>query len=109
MSFWRQFATTWCLLGAILLRPGASVCAAQDRTMVVFDRDMSPAAGATVIVTTGRLVARAEDAFMPLRLFADRGLTRRTTNAAYRLAKLTLFDGPQENWLRVANHELFGH
>jgi hypothetical protein len=56
-----------------------------------------------------RLVARGEDQFVPLRLFRDEGKLRRGTNAAYRLLKLALFDDPQENWFRVANHEVFGH
>jgi hypothetical protein len=46
---------------------------------------------------------------VPLRLFADEGKLRRATNATYRLLKLGLFDDPQENWFRVANHEVFGH
>jgi hypothetical protein len=70
---------------------------------------MSPAAGATATVALGRLLARVEDRFVPLRLLTERGKLRRATNASYRLAKLALFDDPQDNWLRVANHELFGH
>ena len=70
---------------------------------------MSPAAGATVTNAVARLLARGEDQFVPLRLFRDEGKLRRGTNAAYRLLKLGLFDDPQENWFRVANHEVFGH
>jgi hypothetical protein len=70
---------------------------------------MTAAAGATVTNAVGRLAARAEDRFIPLRLFEERGKLRRGANATYRLAKLVLFDEPQENWFRVANHELFGH
>lgn len=70
---------------------------------------MSPAAGASATVTVGRIIAGIEDRFVPLRLFEEQGKLRRVTNATYRLAKLELFDDPQENWLRVANHELFGH
>ena len=78
-------------------------------TPLLVDRDLSPAAGATVTIALGRLVAHGEDRFIPLRLFEDRGKLRRGANATYRLAKLALFDEPQENWFRVANHELFGH
>ena len=70
---------------------------------------MTPGAGATLTIGVARLVARTEDQFVPLRLFDDEGKLRRGTNAAYRLFKLALFDDPQENWLRVANHEVFGH
>jgi hypothetical protein len=70
---------------------------------------MSPGAGATVTNGVARLVAYGEDQFVPVRLFSDEGKLRRGTNAGYRLLKLALFDDPQENWLRVANHEVFGH
>jgi hypothetical protein len=78
-------------------------------TPLLIDRAMSPGAGATVTNSVARLVARGEDQFVPLRLFRDEGKLRRGTNAAYRLLKLALFDDPQENWFRVANHEVFGH
>src|SRR4029453_1574356 len=83
--------------------------AAPPPTPLLIDRAMSPGAGATVTNGVARLLARAEDQFMPLRLFRDEGKLRRGTNAAYRLLKLGLFDDPQENWFRVANHEVFGH
>lgn len=78
-------------------------------TLVLIDRDMTPGAGATVVNAAGRLAAHVEDRFVPLRLFDERGTVRRAANATYRLTKLALFDEPQENWLRVANHEVFGH
>jgi hypothetical protein len=78
-------------------------------TPLLVDRAMSPGAGATVTNGVARLVADGEDQFVPLRLFADEGKLRRATNAGYRLLKLGLFDDPQENWFRVANHEVFGH
>jgi hypothetical protein len=56
-----------------------------------------------------RLLARGEERFVPLRLFSDDGKLRHGANAAYRLLKVGLFDDPQENWFRVANHEVFGH
>ena len=78
-------------------------------TPLFVDRYMSPAAGATATIAVGRLVAHGEDRFVPLRLFEDKGKLRHAANATYRLAKLALFDEPQENWFRVANHEVFGH
>ena len=93
--------------------PCAGVASAQPQepmpTPVLFDRDMTAGAGATVTIALGRLVAHAEDRFVPLKLFEERGRLRRGANATYRLAKLALFDEPQENWFRVANHEVFGH
>jgi hypothetical protein len=55
------------------------------------------------------LVAQIGNRYVPIRLFDERGKWRQSANATYRLGKLVLFDEPQENWLRVANHEVFGH
>jgi hypothetical protein len=78
-------------------------------TPVLFDRQMTAGAGATVIVGTGDAIARAEEAAVPARLLAEQGVARRSANMAYRLVRLLYFDLPQEEWLGVANHEVFGH
>ena len=82
---------------------------ATSATPVLLDPDMTAGAGATVTNAVARLVAGAEDRLVPLRLFEERGRLRQSANAAYRFTKLALFDEPQENWFRVANHEVFGH
>jgi len=109
----RQIGTHSCALGLAVSLLWVNVSAAQSSaaipTTVLVDRDMSPTAGAIATVAVGRILASVEDRFVPLRLFEEQGRLRRATNATYRLAKLTLVDDPQENWLRVANHELFGH
>jgi hypothetical protein len=99
-----------CLAVSLLYAKAASAQpAAPPPAPVLFDRAMTPGAGASVTNSVARLLARGEDQFVPLRLFRDEGTLRRATNAAYRLVKLGLVDDPQENWFRVANHELFGH
>src|SRR5258705_7006763 len=109
----RHIRTHGCALGLALSLFRANISEAQSaagpRAAILIDRDMSPAAGASATVTVGRIVASVEDRFVPLHLFDEQGRLRRATNATYRLAKLALFDDPQENWLRVANHEVFGH
>jgi hypothetical protein len=79
------------------------------RTVIFVDPGMTAGAGATFMNATARLVAGVEDRIVPIRLFEERGKLRRSANATYRLAKLALFDEPQENWFRVVNHEVFGH
>jgi hypothetical protein len=81
----------------------------QTTTPVLFDRDMTVGAGATVTDAVGQALAEVEDAFIPPRLFAEHEMPRRTANIAYRLLKLGFFDLPQEQLLWVANHEVFGH
>jgi hypothetical protein len=97
----------------VVLLAGTTGPAAQSPvpagTTVLIDRDMTAGAGATVTNAAGRLAADVEDRFVPLRLFDEHGRMRRAVNATYRLTKLTLLDEPQENWFRVANHEVFGH
>jgi hypothetical protein len=46
---------------------------------------------------------------VPVRLFDERGVPRRTANIGYRLLKFVYFDQAQEQWLAVVNHEVFGH
>ena len=99
----------WLMWLALALCDTSVSYAQSTPTPLLVDRDMSPAAGATATIAVGRLVAHGEDRFVPLRLFEDKGKLRHAANATYRLAKLALFDEPQENWFRVANHELFGH
>jgi hypothetical protein len=97
----------------VVLLVGTTGPAAQSAvsagTPVLIDRGITAGAGATITNAAGRLAADVEGRFVPLRLFEERGKVRRAVNATYRLAKLALFDEPQENWLRVANHEVFGH
>ena len=112
MSIDRRKMARWLICVAVSLscaKTAGAQPAAPPPTPLLIDRDMLPGPGATVTNGLARLLADGEDLFVPLRLFTDEGKLRRGTNAAYRLLKLGLFDDPQENWLRVANHEVFGH
>lgn len=98
------------MLVAAIGAAGASPAAAQQlASEVLVDRDMTVGAGATVGATIGGLVAHAEDATVPHRLFAEEGTSRRTANFAYRFLKFVFFDTPQEHLLLVFDHEVFGH
>ncbi len=87
----------------------ASVAAAQVTSAVLLDRDLSVGAGATVSTTLGEAIARAQAAIVPDRIFAERGVPRRTANISYRLLKQLFLDAPQERLLLVLTHEVFGH
>lgn len=76
---------------------------------VLVDRDLTVAAGATLSRAAGEIVERLEDRIVPGAILEERGVPRRSINIGYRTLKLFLFDRPQEEWLMVANHELFGH
>ena len=92
----------------------ASVCAAPAVAQTppvpaVVDPDLTVGAGATLANAAGESVAMLEGLVVPDRLFDERGAGRRGANIAYRVTRLLLFDIPQERWLLVANHEVFGH
>jgi hypothetical protein len=97
---------------ATVLTCASRVCAqpaAPPLTPVLVDKVMTAGAGATLTNAAARLVAGIEGRYIPIRLLEDGGRLRHGVNATYRLGKLVLFDEPQENWFRVANHEVFGH
>jgi len=83
--------------------------AAGQLAPALVDRDLSVAAGATLVNAAGDIAEQLEMRYVPSQLFEERGAARRGANIAYRVTRLLLFDRPQEEWLRVANHEVFGH
>lgn len=86
-----------------------STTAASAQTPLLVDRSLTVGAGASIATVAADAIAGAEELVVPPRLFDERGVTRRTANIAYRVLRYTLFDLPQERWIRVANHEVFGH
>ena len=95
----------------------AAICAAQTPPVLarqftspaLVDRDLTIGAGATIGAALGEALARAGDAVIPHRVLAERGPLRRSTNVTFRLLKVAFVDAPQEAFVQVATHELFGH
>jgi hypothetical protein len=111
LARWRRYRPKYRLLLTALACVFAvpSTCPGQTTSPILIDRHMTVGAGAAVAGTVGGLVAAAEDSIVPHRLFGESGAARRTANVLYRLLKFTYFDMPQEQFLLVANHEVFGH
>jgi hypothetical protein len=97
------------VLCVVVLAGSALAGQTTTTTPVLFDPDMTVGAGATISAAVGEAIAEAESEVVPVRLLAERGVGRRAANMAYRVAKLWLFDLPQERWIMVVNHEVFGH
>ena len=76
---------------------------------IVFDSYMTPAAGAETLLTLQHLTAAAEDRWLPLKLGEERSRIRHTLGILYRTAKVLALDVPQDHFLMVAAHEVFGH
>jgi hypothetical protein len=97
------------VLAAAIGGAASSAAAQQLASEALFDPHSTVGSGATISATLGALVAHAEEASIPDRLFGEPGAPRRTANVTYRFLKHVFFDTPQEQLLLVFNHEVFGH
>jgi hypothetical protein len=70
---------------------------------------MTMVAGATDVVWVQHLVRAAEARLVPTRLFEETSLPRRLLGAGYRVATLIALDLPQDHFLMVVAHEVYGH
>ena len=81
-----------------------------DRSYIgAFDRDMTPAAGAADLLTIERALADVEDRWLPPSRFDEPTLLKRALGIGYRLGKWFGLDLPQDHFVMVVGHEMFGH
>jgi len=81
-----------------------------DRSYIgAFDRDMTPAAGAADLLTIERALADVEDRWLPPSRFDEPTLLKRALGIGYRLGKWFGLDLPQDHFVMVVGHEVFGH
>ena len=108
MTNWLKSEFAWsCLAGALAL---SSPLAAQTQPAitVLVDRDMTPAAGATDVLALQRLLASFEDRVLPAR-FSEATPPGHALGILYRAGKWAAIDLPQDSFLMVVAHEMFGH
>ena len=89
--------------------PGVAYSQPATPYAVVFDSYMTPAAGAQNIVAAQRLLASAEDRWLPGKLGAERSKPSLALGILYRSGKFLALDMPQDHFLMVVGHEVFGH
>ena len=81
-----------------------------DRSYIgVFDRDMTPAAGVTDLLTIERALADVEDRWLPPSRFEEPTRLKRALGIGYRFGKWFGLDLPQDHFVMVVGHEMFGH
>ena len=81
-----------------------------DRRYVgVLDRDMTPAAGAADLLTIERALADVEDRWLPPLRFDEPTPLKHALGIGYRFGKWFGLDLPQDHFLMVVGHEVFGH
>jgi hypothetical protein len=96
------------LLTALLTLASAAAAQTPTPVPVVADRDMTPAAGATDILAIQHLLASFEDQLLPVHL-SETTPSKSALGIAYRIGKWAALDLPQDSFLMVAAHEIFGH
>ena len=77
--------------------------------VVVFDRDMTPSAGTTDLLTLERAAADVEDRWLAPSRFDESTKTRHALGIGYRFVKWFGLDLPQDHFIMVVGHEVFGH
>jgi hypothetical protein len=81
----------------------------RERHAIVFDKYMTPAAGAETLVTIQHLLASAEDRWLPIKIGEERTKPALALGILYRGGKFMALDVPQDHLLMVFAHEIFGH
>jgi hypothetical protein len=89
----------------------AGVARAQElrQDTIMYDRYMTPIAGAEALLTVQHLLASAEDRWLPRKIGDESRRPLLALGILYRTAKFTALDMPQDHLLMVAAHEVFGH
>ena len=93
----------------ILAAPYAAYAQTAIPYVVVFDPYMTPAAGAQDLLTAQHLLATAEDRWLPLKIGEERTRPSLALGILYRSGKFLALDMPQDHFLMVVAHEIFGH
>jgi hypothetical protein len=94
-----------------VLAVSARTTFAQDERpfIIVADRDMTPAAGTIDLLTAQRALVTVEDRWLPPARFDESTRVRRALGIGYRAGKWYALDLPQDHFLMVVGHEIFGH
>jgi len=100
----------WFAVAAACVCGGRPATAQDDAPYAGFyDRDMTVAAGAADLLTVHRAIAALEDRWLPPQRFDESRILTRGLGIAYRFGKWFGLDLPQDHFLIVAGHEVFGH
>jgi hypothetical protein len=76
---------------------------------VVFDYYMSPNAGAPDLLTLQHVLSTEEDRWLPRKIGQERSRPALALGILYRSGKFLALDVPQDHFLMVVAHEVFGH
>lgn len=95
---------------AVLIASARPADAQDERPFViVVDRDMTPAAGTIDLLAAQRALVSVEDRWLPPARFDESTRVKRGLGIGYRAGKWFALDLPQDHFLMVVGHEIFGH
>ena len=103
------FRVRFLLLAVLAFVPSTVLAQSSLPYAVVFDSYMTPAAGAQDLLTAQHLLATEEDRWLPLKIGTERSRRGLALGIFYRSGKFLLLDMPQDHFLMVVAHEVFGH
>jgi hypothetical protein len=108
---WKRRRTAVVIVIACVAGLAPGVAAAQDDRpyVVIADRDMTPAAGTADLLTVERVLADIEDRWLPPLRFDESSRLKQALGIGYRFGKWFGLDLPQDHFLMVVGHEVFGH
>ncbi|HXI31664.1 MAG TPA: hypothetical protein VNG89_24670, partial [Vicinamibacterales bacterium] len=94
-----------------LVAASPRIAAAQDDRdyVAVFDRDMTPSAGTLDLFTVQHVASTFEDRWLMPSRFDESTTVKRALGIGYRFGKWFGLDLPQDHFLMVVGHEVFGH
>ena len=94
-----------------VLSASARAAGGQDARpfVIVVDRDMTPVAGTIDLLTVQRAFVAVEDRWLPPARFDESTRVKRGLGIGYRAGKWFALDLPQDHFLMVVGHEVFGH
>jgi hypothetical protein len=95
------------IVGFLVANP-ATAAAQPSSVAVVVDRDMTVEAGTTDVLALQRALAYLEDRLLPTH-FTETTPGTHALGIGYRIGKWVALDLPQDEFLMVVAHEVFGH
>jgi hypothetical protein len=104
----RELTSGLIVVAGVLSGLPADAQPSSPAATVLVDQEMTPTAGAADVLAVQGLFGAFEDRLLPVRL-PESTPSGHALGIAYRIGKWAALDLPQDGFLMVAAHEIFGH
>lgn len=82
---------------------------AQSYSIVALDKNITAQVGSQNLLTLHRIIYTSSAKYIPDTLFHEKTFWRKLGGMAYRGSKMVLLEQPIDQFLKLTNHEVFGH